>query len=246
MIFKSRHTERPQKNFFGVRSVLYVTLIELLIVMAILSLAGGAIAIGISRAMVDQKFRTEVSRFVDELRFAQDLMLVLRTDVRLYVKEEEKDILYWLELETPIQDSLKKQVLEKRKLKVIRGFVFEDKFQPSKEKGQVDIKFLSRGMAMSRGMVGLATSSDGKDLENTLQVYIPLTGSPGPIQSYDQQEKAQKVLDRLEDPTFIRAFTDDTFAKLPIKKKKKEAPQDPQDPQGSFPKNDSSPPSGNR
>ena len=94
----------------------FITLLELLIVIAILALVSGVIGVNIKKALLDQRFRMEVGMILDELRLAQDLMLILSTDVHVKFSQdkEKKGIKYWLELETELPERLKKQILQKK------------------------------------------------------------------------------------------------------------------------------------
>lgn len=70
------------------------TLIEILIVMALLALVGGAIAINTLRALREDRFHASVQRLVDRLQLSQDLMLIsgidqAGLDVFLDVKRRE-------------------------------------------------------------------------------------------------------------------------------------------------------------
>jgi hypothetical protein len=197
----------------------------MLIVMAVLSLVGGAIAINISRATVEQKFRTEVSMIVDELRLAQDLMLVLGTDVHVKFQEDPGvGIHFWLELETPLQDSLKRELLSKGHiLKTVRGFSFDDELDKKQgfgtTKGVSDVKFLSKGMVMSQGIIRLMTSIERSSDSNVLDTFIPLAGYPRSIHSIDGKEAAEAMYQSFNNSSLDQQLTADTFSKFPEKKK---------------------------
>lgn len=195
-----------------------MTLLEILIVMAILALVGGLVSIGINRALTDQRFRTEVSIVVDQLRLAQDLMLVLGTDVHLKfaVDGDTGGIKYWLELETELPKEIEKEVLRKRpKLKTVRGVFLKDQLALQTVRGEIDVKFLSRGSVMSRGVLRLATSDSEDPPEGTLQTYICLPGYPKPIFSTDDKAKAVEACDATAEKEIDSKLTQDTFSKLP-------------------------------
>jgi len=200
-----------------------ITLLELLIVIAILAMVAGIVAVSINKALVDQRFRTEVSMVVDELRLAQDLMLILGADVHVkFTEDKENFIKYWIELETSLPEHISREVLRKqRKLKTIRAISFDD---PTSKQGHLDLKFQSKGMVMSKGILKLATS--GKQWSSsagTLKNYIWLSGYPKPIISYDSEEEALKGAK--SDPDFDDKLAQDTFYKLPDKLKQSEEVQ---------------------
>lgn len=202
-----------------------VTLLEMLIVMAILAVAAGIVAIGVSKAVVDQRFRSEVGLIIDELRLAQDLMLILGTDVRVkFEKSQTTDgIDFWIELETTVKESLQREIIKKRHLlKTIRGVFFYDENAHEEIQGKIGVMFLSKGAVMSRGIMRLATSDQDNPPPGVLQTYILLMGFPSPIINIDNSEEAEKKFDSFENPSFDQTLTQDTFSKLPDKLKEKE------------------------
>ncbi len=204
-----------------------VTLIELLVVISILALVGGVVAIGIGKALIDQRFRTEVSLVVDQLRLAQDLMLILGTDVHMHVEgsKDNKGIDIWLVLETKLPNNLQREVLKRHQLKTIRGFTFKDKLDDAQTDGFVDVKFLSGGMVMSKGIMRLDTLGDAQGADATarfLESYICLAGYPRPIVSTDSKETAEATYTAYENGDLDKKLTDDTYAKLPEKLKQPE------------------------
>lgn len=201
-----------------------VTLLEILIVIAILAMAAGIVSIGVSRSLVDQRFRNEVGMIVEELRLAQDLMLVLGTDVKVKFAEDpgHDKINFWMELETKVSDSLQQEILKKHhQLKTIRGFTFRDENATEVVEGATEVRFFSKGAVMSRGIIHMATSSESRE-SNVLEAYIPLAGYPGPILSVDEEKKAEAIYSAYEDVNFDRSITQDTFSKLPESLKPKE------------------------
>ena len=80
--------DRPKPRGFGVPQnrqfrarVVYLTLIELLIVMGMLMMILGIVGVGIGTAVQTERFRASGTLLVDKLRLAQDIMLILRTSV---------------------------------------------------------------------------------------------------------------------------------------------------------------------
>lgn len=204
-----------------------ITLLELMIVMAILALVAGIVAVSINKALVDQRFRTEVSMIVDELRLAQDLMLILGADVHVkFAEEGSKGIKYWIELETSLPDHINREILRKHhKLKTIRGVSFADELNKNSAQGQLDIRFQSKGMVMSQGILKLATSGESNLPMAALKNYICLPGFPKPISSSDSEEFATSGM--ATDAEFDEKITRDTFFKLPEKLKyAEETPQE--------------------
>lgn len=195
-----------------------VTLLELLIVIAILALVGGLVSIGINRALFEQRFRTEVSLIVDQLRLAQDLMLILGTDVRVVFAEDKNDKnsignKSSLELETSISRDIEREILRKSTVyKAVKGISFKDDEQKA---GQITVKFQSKGAVMSKGLMRLATVDGDNPPPGTLQSYICLSGYPRHIYSEDDVEKAKENCKEAIESTSDTALTQDTFSKIP-------------------------------
>lgn len=203
----------------------YVTLLEMLIAIAILALIGGLFAMNINYALINQRFHAEVGQVVDELRIAQDLMLVFGTDVHLiFTTDKEKGgIKYYLQLETKIPDQWEKVILRPRKnLKTILGVFFNDLNNPSPTTGQIDIRFLSGGSVMSKGEMRLATSDQDNPPEGVLQSYICFPGHPSPIISLDRKPDCKEASDSALDQKLTR----DTVDRVPEKAKKIEKASD--------------------
>lgn len=206
----------------------YFTLLEILIVMAILALVGGLISIGVNKALVAQRFATEVSLIVDELRLAQDLMLILGTDVRVKFAEDKEHSgnKFGLELETRLPKEIEREILRKHEnLKTVKGVFFKDLNTSQFTEGQIDVRFLSKGSVMSRGVMRLATSDEEKPPVGTLQSYICLPGYPNPIFSTEDKDKAEEECNSAAEASYDSKLTQDTFSKLPDKLKKPEEPE---------------------
>ena len=174
---------------------------------------------------------------VDELRLAQDLMLILNTDVsvKFVVPPGEKKIDVLLETETALANSVQQEIKRKKMgLKTIRGVFFKDALGGSYTKDEVTLKFLSRGAVMSKGVMRLSSTDEQNPPSNALQSYICLSGYPRPIFSKDSQEAAEKECNDAQDDAYYQQLTRETFAMLPEKlnKKTEDKPQEPQKPTG--------------
>jgi Tfp pilus assembly protein FimT len=161
-----------------------VTLLEMLLVLVILGLVAGVIGVNINKALYDQHFRTEVNAVVEKLRIAQNLMLILNTDVHVKFAEQpdHKGIHYWIETNCPLSESWGKFVLKKSPpLYAIRRVDFKDEKELFKQRGAADIQFLSGGYTMSRGVLRLAASELTGSSAGALERYVDLPGYPAPL-----------------------------------------------------------------
>lgn len=196
-----------------------ITILEILIVILILTTITGVIGVSINKALVDQKFRTELSILVDELRLAQNLMLILGTDVHVKFKTlpENKGTEYWLETETELPKSIANEILKKhRHLKVMHvvNFFDENKTAKTVTENVVDVRFLSHGNVMSKGLMHLLTAKEDSSHSNILQAYIPLAGYPRPISSYFDKKLAEKEYKQEEDDRLDKALAYDTYSNV--------------------------------
>lgn len=173
----------------------FVTLVELLLVITVLLMVAGLVAINIRRAFFEQRFRTEVSAVVDTLRLAQDLMLLLNSDVHvLFAGDPKGGIKFWIDVEKPLSGTWEKELKRKRpNLTAIHAVEMDDRTSDIKVKDQLDIKFLSGGSIMSKGVLSLY-SDENKDREGVLKSFICLPGYPQPIQSSTLETKLEDCM----------------------------------------------------
>lgn len=161
----------------------HLTLVEILIAITILVLIGGIIGISVTRALKEQKFRTEVGLVVETLRIAQDLMLILGADVHFRVKarEDKSGIEYGLEVEGGVPEQWEAMIKRThRLLKETHGVSFRE-LQPFPiVEGQLDIRFQSGGAQMSKGVLRLSTHENEK-APGAMTMAICLKGYPHPI-----------------------------------------------------------------
>lgn len=201
-----------------------ITLLEMIIVIAILSLASGIVAISINKALADQRFRSEVALVVDELRLAQDLMLILGTDVHVFfqLNKDGTGIDYGIDLETKLSPHVQREVTRKKKnLKTIKGVFFVDQLTAMERENYIDLKFLSNGAVMSKGIMRLASTDDESVPKGTLESFICLAGYPKPIMSSETNEEAEQNCQSFDDDLDER-LTQDTIQRLPEKLKRQE------------------------
>jgi len=169
----SKHT------FYSLRRY-YLTFMELMIALAIIGSIAGIIGINISKAVRQQRFRTEVALVVDQLRLAQNLMLILNEDVHVkFTQDKSRGVYsYELELQCALNKGWGKELTRKpRELRAIHELSFvEEGTSALSQRLQETLKFdfLSGGVVMSHGVLRLADTL-GEER------YIFLAGRPAPI-----------------------------------------------------------------
>lgn len=142
-----------------------VTLIELLVVIAILAMAAGAIGINIKRAVYEQRFLTEVGTVVDQLRTAQELMLLAKAEVKVDFHAHEEGI----EMELICDEEIPKGWDQLLKKKILLRYIHEVHCEEG-----FPLQFFSRGSVMTKGIVRLEAAETR---------YIALAGYPAPIRA---------------------------------------------------------------
>lgn len=156
----------------------------MMVVLAIISLIGGIVAINVGKAMADQRFRTEVVAVVNQLRLAQNLMLILDQDISVKFAEDNNDrsIQYWLEMQCPAMRGWDNELTRRPPpLKTIHVVDFDAGSElPSGKRGELELKFMSGGTVMSRGVLRLSTA-EYIGQKGAFERYVCLPGYPAPI-----------------------------------------------------------------
>lgn len=141
----------------------FLTLVEILIVVTVLLFVTGVIGFNIRRALITQRFNTETGLFVDSIRLAQDMMLILSKDVHLKVKQgpQGKGLEYFIEVEGGAPRGWEKLIKRShRVMESIHYIAFDQLDTFPSQPGQIDLRFQSRGSMMSHGELQFASHQD--------------------------------------------------------------------------------------
>ncbi|QLH36564.1 MAG: hypothetical protein HWD61_10840 [Parachlamydiaceae bacterium] len=85
-----------------------------------------------------------------------------------------------------LPDHLLKIATEKEhKLQTIQFLEFYDLYKTHNEPGLVDVKFISKGSVMSKGVMRMSTNESG-ETEGAIERFICLPGFPKPIKTTDK------------------------------------------------------------
>lgn len=187
---------------------LYFSLLEVLLVVAIVSIIAAAIAISAGRAIQEQRFRTEVAVVVNTLRLAQQLMLILNTDVlvKFTARPDQQGIDYTLEFDDPLTERWQKEIKRPRaSLTEIHFMSFNNAV------GSFNLRFFSGGTVMSQGILRIASHADPNN-PAALNSYICLMGFPHFIQNCPDHEEAAREFDA--EKTYAAQLTQVTTAEI--------------------------------
>lgn len=161
----------------------FITLIEILIVVTVLLFVTGVIGFNIRRALITQRFNTETALFVDSIRLAQDMMLILSKDVHLRVKPgpKEQGMEYFIEVEGGAPKGWENLIKRSHRIMQSVHYIRFDQLDsfPS-QPGQMDLRFQSRGSMMSKGELQFSSHQDPY-ISAALRRAVCLRGYPHAI-----------------------------------------------------------------
>lgn len=168
---------RIRKSFF--------TLIELLVVLLLTTIGIAVTGIKIKETYDQQRFLGEVQEVLSHLQIAQDIMLVLQTDIKIKFKRDldKKTIHYKFFPESPLPPYIHNILKGDHTLTAIKGMILED--QSIANEAGITLHFFSKGMVMSEGLLLLFSNLEGKDSITNYQ--IELTGQPKYFESKKYQ-----------------------------------------------------------
>lgn len=197
---------------------LYITLLEMLLVLAILGIFAGFFGVNIARAMREQRFNNEANLVISQLRLAQDLMLIFNSNLSLVIQSHPDGIAYALKFDEKLPtgwNRWEKEVTRLHpKLTTIKQVNFEDQLDLSsvpQEANKLEVKFHSGGDKMSYGIMRLSTSAHDEDF-GAITRYICLSGYPKPIYSQTERPSEDSCLG-LED-AFMEQLTQKTAEEI--------------------------------
>lgn len=169
-----------------------LTILEVMIVLAILSLVGSMVVFGIQSAKQKQLFLNESEQVLKAVKLSQDLMMILNADVSLKFKEGDNQILYWIEVEGAESDLFISDLSRPRPLKSIHVVEFDDGVPSLKETKELTLSFISGGSFVPKGVLRISTVAsvrEGKGLSR----YIPFPGYPIYFRSVATIEEAKEI-----------------------------------------------------
>lgn len=168
------------------------TLLEILVVMMLISIGVVVTGLKIQDIYHEQRFNSETRQVINHLSMAQDLMLIMDTDVfvRFSPDEKKESIKMWLEVEKPLDQPWKRLVERRIPLTAIRSIEFDG--TPSKK---LTLQF-SLGK-MSKGMLILKEEENSKKKKER-KSNIELRGYPSPFDGKKEKGLEQKIMERSE------------------------------------------------
>lgn len=158
----------------SLKSKRYITLLELLIVFSLLSIAAGAIAYNIRGFFRSQSSYAEMDRFVEQLRNAQNAMMLLNIDSEIKITSEPSGInVEWVP-KSPLSQMASRLFKPQETYHYITEVVFQDAFKDLVLKDSFSLSFLSKGFLMNRGVLKVQADKEVR--------YLLMPGYPWPFQ----------------------------------------------------------------
>lgn len=194
----------------------YMTLMEIMLVLGLIMLVGGVVALNVRSAIQDQRFRSDVEIVADQIRLAQEVMLVLKEDVTLdfFISKDDRDWRVRQKFDTLLPELWDKEIRREKRVGVIKTMTLKtsqnEELLPASEE-RVKLYFMSNGSVMSQGILRM-TSRHSDDVK-----FICLPGYATKIEVLDQEPTVSEC-DSQWTKDFGEALTRDTFRLVPEKK----------------------------
>lgn len=193
--------------------VRFLTLMEVMIAMAIILSLVGIVGFNVRGVWREQKYRSEVDRILSQLRFSQDMVLLLNIESEIDFSEGK---IQWFpvgNINRFYERMLNKSAFKPTQIEKIEfETTLEDKTRQSGNSDSFKLNFLDRGFQMSRGVLKIIPYQ-GQER------YIFLKGYPAPIEVQDTPVDLAQATQ--EDQTFREKLTQVTWSNPDVRKKKK-------------------------
>jgi len=170
------------------------TLLEFLIVLFLISLGVILTGVKIKELYQEQRFLSDTQQVLSHLAMAQDLMLIMDTDVyvRIAPNQEKKGLNLWLEIEKPMDEAWGGLMARKLSLTAIHCVSFE-----ATSGKELTLQF-SLGR-MSKGTLLLFEGEqDKKNPSGKKAFQIELLGYPSPIGAKEKISKKERRSEKSE------------------------------------------------
>lgn len=159
----------------------YFTLIEIVMIIALLAIISGTVAINIRNLVGQQSFQNEVTLVVDTFNRAQQLMLIYNQNVRVKFTTSSQGLKMGIETDCQLDPVWEKWITRHSLLlKEIHTLAFQDLNSAENDEQAKIIRFYPKGGAISRGIMALSTART-TGVEGAFDAFICLPGYPKAI-----------------------------------------------------------------
>lgn len=154
----------------------FLTLLEMVIVIGILAIMATLVTFNIAGMFREQRFRTSVELVLDRMQLAQNVMLILNSDVEIaFDKNEDEQYICTIDVEKPLPKHLAGIVAQSLTLDGIETITFNDSTD------EITLKYQALKKEIPRGVLIMRSGED-------LQANIPIYGYPHPVTLSDQEK----------------------------------------------------------
>ncbi len=169
----------------------HFTLLEILVVLFLLTLGLALTGVKVKEIYREQQFLSESHQILSHLRMAQDLMIIMDTDVDVHFLADKKGekIDFWLEVEKPLVDHWARLVERKLSVRAIQSIEFQG------NKDDEMILHFSLGK-MSKGILQLTEKE--KNEQKRKHFLIKLLGYPSNLQETKEGQEEGAETNRSE------------------------------------------------
>lgn len=151
----------------------YITLIEMMIVMSLLVILMGVTSLSIYQAIIEERYRAGVSQVVSRLQMAQDIMLIIRSDVIVHLEQQPGGLLCRLEVSRPLAPLLQRIVDRTGIIAGISSFTWTAVDGQVVTNQNVALNFKANGVQLSRGELKISNAN--------LNSFVLVSGFAEPI-----------------------------------------------------------------
>lgn len=164
----------------------YITLLEVIIIIAILAVAGGAAAFNIRKFYLQQQVLDDINKVVNTLNAASDLMMLVNLDSEVRFTKNEGKIQVAIAPQSGIPTTVHPILRENPiTLSHLDQVVFKDGVQDTVLTIPFSLTFYSKGFLMNRGSLQLR----GEDQER----YVIFRGYPASFSPISRDEDYQEA-----------------------------------------------------
>ena len=163
----------------------YITLLEILIIVAILAAAGGAAAFNIRKFYLQQQVLDDVSRVVNVLNTASELMMLVNLDTEIRFSEVGGKLQVKIAPQSGVPLTVHPLLQDNPILLThLDSVSFRDGVQQTVLKPPFSLTFESKGFVMNRGILKL----EGRGFER----YLVFRGYPFPFSPLTAEQEYQE------------------------------------------------------
>lgn len=146
----------PHQVFVRTKSYRKITLIEVLIAMALIAMIGGVIAINVQGLLREQRFNSSVELVSNQLQTAQNLMVILNSDVKVVIdKNDQQTYSISLQPEKSVSKQFYQTLNQNKSLPGVSSMKFDDE-----EKNQMTLLFSALSQKTPEGVLELVSDDD--------------------------------------------------------------------------------------